>query len=67
MARQGYLLRDNAGAAGALAGLLLLCLYFGAAWLLVGRDPKCGTIIPLFEPPHDLSPAAMRFVHRMAL
>ena len=60
-----YLARDNAGAAGALAGLALLFLYFFGAWWLVGRDPKRGTIVPLFAPPHDLSPAAMRYVHRM--
>ena len=63
--RARFLLRDNAGAAGALAGLALLCLYFLVAWWLVGRDPKRGTIIALFAPPHGLSPAAMRFVHRM--
>jgi hypothetical protein len=60
-----YLARDNAGAAGALAGLALLFVYFLGAWWLVGRDPKRGTIVPLFAPPHDLSPAAMRYVHRM--
>ncbi len=43
----------------------MLCLYFLGAWWLVGRDPKRGTIIPLFAPPHDLSPAAMRYIHRM--
>ena len=64
-ARLDYFLRDNEGAAGALAGLALLCLYFLVAWWLVGRDPRRGTIIPLFAPPQDLSPAAMRYIHRM--
>jgi hypothetical protein len=63
--RARFLLRDNAGVAGALVGLAVLCLYFLVAWWLVGRDPRRGAIIPLFAPPHDLSPAAMRFVHRM--
>ena len=60
-----FLLRDNAGAAGAFGGPVLLCLYFIVAWWLVGRDPRRGTIVPLFAPPRGLSPAATRFVHRM--
>ncbi len=63
--RLDYFLRDNEGAAGALAGLALLCLYFGIAWWLVGRDPRRGVIVPLFAPPQNLSPAAMRYIHRM--
>ena len=63
--RRRYLWRDNAGAGGALGGLALLCLYFLAVWWMVGRDPKRGTIIPLFASPRGLSPAAMRYVHRM--
>lgn len=63
--RLDYFLRDNEGAAGAAAGLALLCLYFLIAWWLVGRDPRRGTVVPLFAPPHDLSPAAMRYIHRM--
>jgi hypothetical protein len=31
----------------------------------VGRDPEKGTIVPLYEPPDNLSPAAMRFITRM--
>ncbi len=47
------------------AGMAALLLYYLLAWLLVGRDPRRGTIIPLFEPPQGLSPAAMRFIKRM--
>ena len=32
------------------------------AWRMAGRDPPEGTIVPLFAPPDDLSPAAMRYV-----
>ncbi len=35
------------------------------AWLLVGRDPLRGTIIPLFAPPPGMSAAAVRFVEDM--
>ena len=44
---------------------LILLGYYLLAWYLVGRDPEQGTIIPLFEPPMNLSPAAMRFIVQM--
>ncbi|MGI9463873.1 MAG: DUF2207 domain-containing protein, partial [Aestuariivirgaceae bacterium] len=37
------------------------------SWLKVGRDPEGGVIIPLFSPPDNLSPAAVSFIHYMAL
>jgi hypothetical protein len=49
--------------AGAGAGIVVL--YFLGAWVLIGRDPRRGTIIPRFAPPKDLSPALLRFVARM--
>jgi hypothetical protein len=59
-------IRDNASLIAAAAGLLLLLVYFAATWLEFGRDPRRGTIVPLFAPPADFSPAAVRYVHRMA-
>ena len=32
------------------------------AWQRAGRDPRAGTVVPLFSPPDDLSPAGMRYV-----
>ncbi|MCB1517811.1 MAG: DUF2207 domain-containing protein [Hyphomicrobiaceae bacterium] len=46
---------------GIAAFLILLYYYF--AWDAVGRDPKKGTIIPLFHPPKDMSAALVHFVH----
>ncbi len=34
-------------------------------WSMVGKDPARGTIVPLYEPPDNMSPAAMRFLERM--
>jgi uncharacterized membrane protein YgcG len=59
-------IRDNAGAVVAIAGVVILLIYFLVAWWTHGRDPRRGTVIPLFAPPKDFSPAAVRFVHRMA-
>lgn len=46
-------------------GLLLVVGYFFVAWWLVGRDPPTGVILPLYEPPDGLSPAACRSIARM--
>ena len=50
-----------AAGAAALASLGLL----GGGWWRYGRDPARGTIIPLYEPPDNLSPAACRYLREM--
>ncbi|SRR5665213_1285474 len=59
-------IRDNAGSLIAVLGVLILLIYFGVTWFEFGRDPPHGTIIAVFAPPKDFSPAAVRFVYRMA-
>lgn len=46
-------------------GLLGLLGYFFFAWKRAGRDPRAGTVVPIFSPPDDLTPAAMRYVTKM--
>ena len=48
-----------------VGALAVVAFYFTIAWLLVGRDPATGVVIPLFAPPDNLSPAACRFLSRM--
>ena len=48
---------------GIAVGLVLL--YNLLAWSAVGRDPKKGTIIPLFHPPKGFSPALAEYVDGM--
>src|SRR6266436_592415 len=60
-----YFFADNRDALLMLAAFLVLLLYYGLVWAAVGRDPKRGVIMPLYEPPADLSPAAMRYLVRM--
>jgi uncharacterized membrane protein YgcG len=61
----GYWLTDNVALVIAIVGLALILAYYALAWLLVGRDPPSGTIIPLFGPPKEMSPAAARYLDRM--
>ncbi|WP_157068208.1 DUF2207 domain-containing protein, partial [Desulfosarcina cetonica] len=63
--RIGYLLDDYRGGLVALAGLMVLLVYYLAAWWKVGRDPSAGAIIPRYVPAKGLSPAGMRFIRRM--
>jgi hypothetical protein len=48
-------------------GFLVLLVYYVAAWSAVGRDPKHGTIIPLFHPPQGISPALANYIHNWGL
>jgi len=63
--RVAHLVLDNPQAWFAIAGTLLLFAYYTVVWLRVGRDPQGGPIVPLYEPPPRLSPAAARFLTRM--
>jgi len=60
-----YFFRDNRDALLLATGLLVLLLYYLIAWAEVGRDPRPGVIMPLYEPPATLSPAGMRYLVRM--
>ena len=60
-----WFLSDNRSALIGLIGLLVVLGYYGVVWAEVGRDPKAGTIVPLYEPPDNMSPAAMRYLERM--
>jgi len=56
---------DNKGIALGVGGLMVLIVYYLIVWVRVGKDPSPGTIIPLYQPPKDLSPAALRYIERM--
>ena len=58
-------IRDNLGALSGMAGVLLVLLYYFIVWVIAGRDPRRGVIIPLYDSPENLSPAALRFIDRM--
>lgn len=47
-----------------VVAVLVLLFYNFGAWWRVGRDPPKGTIIPLFHPPKDFSPALTHYVHQ---
>jgi len=60
--RLGWLLSDWAAPLTGLAGLGAVLAYLFYAWRKAGRDPRAGTVVPLFSPPDELSPAGMRYI-----
>ncbi len=63
--RLGWWLSDYGPPIVGFLGLLGVIAFYFVAWHRAGRDPKAGTIVPLFSPPDDLSPAGMRYVREM--
>jgi uncharacterized membrane protein len=45
--------------------ILFLIGYFIAVLYWESREPDAGAIVPLFEPPPSVSPAAMRYIYKM--
>ncbi|VAW20272.1 Putative membrane protein precursor, partial [hydrothermal vent metagenome] len=60
-----YFISDQRSSIFPLLSVLLILAYYYFAWDAVGRDPKKGTIIPLFAPPEGFSPALSHFIHYM--
>jgi hypothetical protein len=46
-----------------ITAVLFVCAYYAAAWMVM-RGPKPGILVPLYEPPEHLSPAAVRYAWR---
>lgn len=63
--RMAEQLSNNFGIFVGMGGFILVLLYYLIAWIKVGKDPEKGIIVPLFNAPDGLSPAAVRYVHRM--
>jgi uncharacterized membrane protein YgcG len=63
---QREMILANAGPIAAVLGVLAMLVFYCVAWWHFGRDPKRGTVIPLFAPPAGLSPEAVRYIHKMS-
>ena len=60
-----WFFQDNQALLIGFVGTIFVWGYFSIAWLKVGRDPRPGTIMALYEPPANLSPAAIRYLKHM--
>ncbi|MGX1498262.1 putative membrane protein YgcG [Labrenzia sp. MBR-25] len=57
-----YFVNDYRSELIGTAGLLLVLLYYFAAWWMVGRDPAEGVVFPRFSPPYRISPALAKYI-----
>ncbi|MCA1440538.1 DUF2207 domain-containing protein [Ensifer sp. IC4062] len=55
-------LRDHLALVIAGAGLVLVALYYGRAWVRVGRDPARGVMVPRWDAPDGISPALVNYI-----
>ena len=58
-------LSDRREAYLSLIAVLLVLFYYFFSWNKVGRDPEKGTIIPLYYPPENFSPALVHYIWKM--
>lgn len=65
--RTGRFLKDNLHVLAALLTLALALILYLRKWKAVGKDPRKGTIIPLFDPPQGFSAATTGFLHKMGM
>ena len=63
--RIGWMLKDNANLMAAVAGFLLLLLYYVPVWSKHGKDPAEGVIVTRYMPPKGFSPASLRYIRQM--
>ncbi len=63
--RLSWFAGDNRREAVLGIGLLVLVGFLYTQWRRVGRDPKAGVVIPEYDPPSGLSPAAARYIRLM--
>ena len=60
--RLGWFIADWAPPLVALLGLGGVIAFLYVAWRRAGRDPRAGTMVPIFLPPDKLTPSAMRYL-----
>jgi hypothetical protein len=63
--KRAWFIAENKPTILGLAGMIVVFLYYLMIWGMFGKDPKHGTIVPLYEPPDNMSPAVVRFLERM--
>ena len=64
--KASYFLHDNRSVLVCILGLFVTFAYFMWAQMKVGIDPSKGAIVPQWDPPDGLSPAALRYIRRMS-
>ncbi|MEO8187907.1 MAG: DUF2207 domain-containing protein, partial [Burkholderiaceae bacterium] len=65
LTKLGWTIADNLGELAAIGAVVLLVVFMFVMWWRIGRDPRRGPKFPRYDPPPNMSAAAVRFVDRM--
>lgn len=57
-----WFIRDNLNTIIGFGGLAVIFLYYLRSWLVVGRDPPKGVVVPRWDPPEGISPALVNYI-----
>jgi hypothetical protein len=63
--RMEFFFRDMIAYLPGIIGLTVFFFYYLIVWVRVGRDPEGKSIVPLYRPPADCSPAFARLLFTM--
>ncbi|MEX1041094.1 MAG: DUF2207 domain-containing protein [Pirellulaceae bacterium] len=62
---RAYYMQANIALMLMACGLLVVGVYYAAAWVMVGMDPPGEPIYPRYEPPMEMTPACTRYLRNM--
>ncbi|MDH4411750.1 MAG: DUF2207 domain-containing protein [Rhizobium sp.] len=57
-----WFIRDNLNTIIGFGGLAVIFLYYLRSWLVAGRDPPKGVVVPRWDPPEGISPALVNYI-----
>ncbi|WP_407073568.1 DUF2207 domain-containing protein [Rhizobium sp. AQ_MP] len=57
-----WFIRDNLNTIIGFGGLAVIFLYYLRSWVVVGRDPSKGVIVPRWDAPEGISPALVNYI-----
>lgn len=57
-----WFIRDNINTIIGFGGLAVIFIYYLRSWLVAGRDPAKGVVVPRWDPPEGISPALVNYI-----
>ncbi len=57
-----WFIRDNINTIIGFSGLAVIFVYYLRSWLVAGRDPPKGIVVPRWDPPEGISPALVNYI-----
>jgi len=61
-----HIFKYNSGIICMIMGILIVLIFYSSAYIRMRKKDRPGIVIPLYTPPHELAPSAMRYIARMS-